>query len=134
MHLVSYLGYLIGSEKNKQSKYVIVSRDTDYDNIIRFWKEYNNASIVHQNHIEASKGVSKQDKNQPTNGEKKSADSKIELNSEIQKALSKVNYTNDIVCCVASLVCKNMEQKNPKQTIYRAIVSKYGQKTGIMYL
>ena len=38
MHLVSYLGYLLGVN-GKQCAYVIVSKDTDYDNIIRFWKE-----------------------------------------------------------------------------------------------
>lgn len=38
MHLVSYLGYLLGIHRN-QCAYVIVSKDTDYDNIIKFWKE-----------------------------------------------------------------------------------------------
>lgn len=38
MHLVSYLGYLLGIH-GKQCAYVIVSKDTDYDNIIKFWKE-----------------------------------------------------------------------------------------------
>lgn len=37
MHLVSYLGYLLGIH-GKQCAYVIVSKDTDYDNIIKFWK------------------------------------------------------------------------------------------------
>lgn len=45
MHLVSYLGYLLGVH-GKQCAYVIVSKDTDYDNIIKFWKEegYSNIS------------------------------------------------------------------------------------------
>ena len=38
MHLVSYLGYLLGIH-GKKCTYVIVSNDTDYDNIIKFWKE-----------------------------------------------------------------------------------------------
>lgn len=37
MHLVSYLGYLLGIHGN-QCVYVIVSKDADYDNIIKFWK------------------------------------------------------------------------------------------------
>lgn len=46
MHLVSYLGYLLGINKGKQCAYVIISKDTDYDNIINFWKEdgYQNIS------------------------------------------------------------------------------------------
>ena len=45
MHLVSYLGYLLGIH-GKQCTYVIISKDTDYDNIIKFWKEagYSNIS------------------------------------------------------------------------------------------
>ncbi len=45
MHLVSYLGYLLGIH-GKGCSYVIVSKDTDYDNIIKFWKEkgYSNIS------------------------------------------------------------------------------------------
>ena len=38
MHLVSYLGYLL-AKHGKQCAYVIVSKDTDYDNIIKFWEE-----------------------------------------------------------------------------------------------
>lgn len=37
MHLVSYLGHLMGIH-GKQCAYVIVSKDTDYDNIVKFWK------------------------------------------------------------------------------------------------
>ena len=38
MHLVSYLGHLLGIH-GKQCTCVIISKDTDYDNIIKFWKE-----------------------------------------------------------------------------------------------
>ena len=48
MHLVSYLGYLIGTNINKECKYFIISKDTDYDNIIAFWKTQTNSSILKQ--------------------------------------------------------------------------------------
>lgn len=38
MHLVSYLGHLLGIN-GKECSYVIISKDKDYDNIIKFWKE-----------------------------------------------------------------------------------------------
>ncbi len=31
-------GYLIGKNKNKECRYVIISRDNDYDNVIKFRK------------------------------------------------------------------------------------------------
>lgn len=37
MHLVSYLGYLLGIH-GKDCSYVIISKDKDYDNIVNFWK------------------------------------------------------------------------------------------------
>jgi septum formation inhibitor MinC len=39
MHLVSYLGYLIGLDKEKLDEYVVISKDTDFDNVINFWKQ-----------------------------------------------------------------------------------------------
>ena len=38
MHLVSYLGYLIGKDQ-EEKKFIVVSKDKDFDNIINFWKE-----------------------------------------------------------------------------------------------
>lgn len=38
MHLVSYLGYLLGIH-GKDCNYVIISKDKDYDNIVKFWQE-----------------------------------------------------------------------------------------------
>lgn len=39
MHLASYIGYLIGRHKGEQCKFVIISMDNDYDNIISFWRK-----------------------------------------------------------------------------------------------
>ena len=39
MHLVSYLGYLIGQEPDiKNCSFVILSNDKDYDHVIEFWQ------------------------------------------------------------------------------------------------
>ena len=37
MHLVSYLGYLIGCEPDEECQYAIVSHDSDFDNVCQFW-------------------------------------------------------------------------------------------------
>lgn len=43
MHIASYIGYLIGKHRKKpadcECKYIIISMDDDYDNIISFWKK-----------------------------------------------------------------------------------------------
>ena len=38
MHLVSYLGYLLG-KYGQQGTYIIISKDKDYDDVIKFWKD-----------------------------------------------------------------------------------------------
>ena len=52
MHLVSYLGYLIKSEP--KAEFVIVSKDTDYDNIIRFWKNEANANVSRKGKLQST--------------------------------------------------------------------------------
>ncbi len=211
MHLVSYLGYLIGIHKEHKCKYVIVSKDTDYDNIITFWKELEKVSITRQPQIAKSKAnVKTTTVSKPTTtkssastsnvkcdlnnaiqqaiskagydrttinhvasvvvshyGDEKAANNvhnelraKYEdyselykivkpivnqfsvavsnkslkptnINNEVQKKLSNANFANDVVNHVASLVCKHHDERNAKQLIYRAIISKYGQNQGL---
>ena len=47
MHIVSFLGNLIG-EKDSRGGYIIVSKDTDYDNVIHFWQTERNALVKRQ--------------------------------------------------------------------------------------
>lgn len=56
MHLVSYLGYLLGIH-GKQCAYVIVSKDTDYDNIIKFWKGEGYLNISRKQKIRAFRQI-----------------------------------------------------------------------------
>ena len=37
MHLVSFLGFLIGSERDPEDRYIVISRDNDFLNCISFW-------------------------------------------------------------------------------------------------
>jgi len=128
MHLVSYLGYLIGIHKNQSCKYVIVSKDTDYDNIITFWKGLEKASITRQPQITKAVTTSK-----PTAPKSSfnTSNAKCDLNNAIQKKLSTANFSNDIINHVASLACKHHNENNAKQIIYNAIISKYGQAKGL---
>lgn len=59
MHLVSYLGNLLGIN-GQQCSYVIVSKDTDYDNIIKFWKEEGYPNISRKEAIPSNAKLQKQ--------------------------------------------------------------------------
>jgi len=55
MHLVSFLGYLLGVNRNHKCKFVIVSKDKDYDNVIKYWMGQENFHqiVVRQARIDA---------------------------------------------------------------------------------
>ena len=47
------------------------------------------------------------------------------------KTLSNAKYDNETVSFAASLVTKNFAEKGGKQTIYRTVISKFGQERGL---
>ena len=67
-----------------------------------------------------------------TNQDKKAdCDNKTLLHNEIQQILSKANAGKDVIAYVPGLVIKHCDEKNALQTIYRAIIQKFGQKKGL---
>ena len=58
MHLVSYLGYLLGSCR-PVPKIVILSNDTDYDDIVQFWKTELNVTVKRRDRFEEAKAGAK---------------------------------------------------------------------------
>lgn len=142
MHLVSYLGYLLGKNENEKARYIIISQDTDYDNVITFWKSRTGFDIKRQSSMGAkgNKSVPKallaKTVNTVNNAGKssvkaKASQKKVQLNNEIQKKLSQAGFDKEIIGYVASLCIKQFSEKNAKQNIYRDIVAKYGQKQGL---
>lgn len=122
IHISSYIGYLIG-KYDKNCKIVIVSKDTDFDNVIKFWKELSG--------ITASRTLQIKKSNNTTTKTEPSTKKNTEINTEIQKAISKGGFTKDVANYVASTVVKSIGVKNYKQQIYRTIISKYGQEKGL---
>lgn len=150
MHIGSYLGYLIG-KYDKECRVVIVSKDTDYDKVIAYWKKESGVKIKRDIQVmkepapkTASAGASSIISNVSqkveeaagavTEGAKAAgakAKTSAEQNSTIQKILSKASYPGEVIGHVASTVAKNTGIKNGKQQIYRNLVSKYGQTKGL---
>lgn len=65
MHLVSYLGHLLGIH-GRECAYVIVSKDKDYDNIVNFWKEEGYANIVRKPAILGKAAAQQKSAQKPT--------------------------------------------------------------------
>ena len=58
MHLVSFLGYLLGNCKPVPT-IVILSNDTDYDDICQFWKTERSISVTRRDRFEEPKPAAK---------------------------------------------------------------------------
>lgn len=117
-HLVSYLGYLIG-KNTSDCKYIIVSKDAGYDNIISFWKRQENKSnIIRQDKIvvpqqKVTQKSTVATKPADTPAKKKTtidAQKKIQLNTEIQQALSNAEYCQSAISKTASIVAKHYRE------------------------
>lgn len=85
MHLVSYLGYLLG-EHGKQCAYVIVSNDKDYDNIISFWRKEGYTNISRKSAIPSKESA--QSKNVSQNITEKISASSHTVNGKISAGMA----------------------------------------------
>ena len=65
IHIGSYLGYLAG-KNGKDCKVVIVSKDTDFDNVVKFWKKETGMAAIRQEQIKKKRTSKQQQKEQST--------------------------------------------------------------------
>ncbi len=153
MHLVSYLGYLLGQNGGAPCRYVIVSNDADYDKIIAYWQKQTQLDIsrragladktaksaaakpllakTRKKSAPAASAKKTPDKGPLNNKEQCSKKVQPSLSNEVQRVLSQANYNSEIVNAVAALCAKHSKKNNAKHNIYLAVVGKYGQKQGL---
>lgn len=133
MHMVSYLGYRIGIDHENEHTYVIVSRDKDYDNIIKFWKEMTGAKVSRVQKINQSiakqKTSTKQVITENTSTKKSpvkvdKAD-KTKLNQEVQHVLSKAHYKDEVISSVAKIVASHYGKEGFITDVHNALEKKY---------
>lgn len=109
MHIIAYLGYLIGKKGSKNHKYIIVSKDKDYDNIIAFLKKHSSAKITRQPTLD-SVSVSR----------------KTKLNAEIQRCISDCgDYEKKNINRIASIVSKHYGSEHFPRDVHNELQATY---------
>lgn len=139
MCISSYLGYLLGKNAGTNANYIVVSKDTDYDCMLKFWSNMGYGSFSRRTKIaeddamvELEAEVVEEEKTVvPVQVPVPVQSLSCQKNVLIQKILSEKGVDNEKVNQVASIVSKHIEEKNHKQVIYRAITSKFGQQEGL---
>ena len=94
MHLVSYLGHLLGVY-GKECSYVIISKDKDYDNIVKFWKEEGYPNISRKEKLPGTASTQRQ-KTQTVSQTKSNVQT---VNSKISAGMAYEFEGDDIAHC-----------------------------------
>ena len=71
------------------------------------------------------------EKSKSDDDKSKASSHRNEVNTEIQKILSKAGIAGDVINATASFVSKNIDKDGYKQLIYRGIIKEHGQKMGL---
>lgn len=107
MHLIAYLGFLIGKNASEKCKYIIISKDNDYDNIISFFKGLTSSIITRQLKIDSESQKTAAAKSAPTADKITASTKKTQLNAEIQHSISASGYDKTVSNAVASITSKH---------------------------
>ena len=154
MHIVSFLGFLIGREKT-DDRYVIVSIDRDYDKTVAFWNSRAGSGnrVCRQERIENPVTGILEHRNETRVFHKPAGDKNTEIQFAQPKKESEVPRKNRAQACgkaVRSLIAKlksqgikrteaefavqamleNRYRKNYKQRVYNELVRRYGTQKG----
>lgn len=142
--LVSYLGYLIGTRPQEQC-FEIISNDNGFSKVADFWNKRGNGTKVRVRKIAEQKQKAETGRNQAspqqavipqepeitgsgnTSG---SAEEEKPYDPAILSALSAAGINASTAEFLLTQTEKYRQDKNLKQLVYRAVVKKYGQKSG----
>lgn len=139
MHIGSYFGYLAGMH-GKDCKVVIISKDTDFDNVIKFWKDEIGITASRKDQIKptpAKTSTKKQPAATPkkaTKAETKAAtktaskansSKKTKLNQEVMKAVRNAGFDATVANNVAQMVSGSYGHEHQLSEVHNALRERY---------
>ena len=133
MHLVSYLGLLLGLH-GKSCNYVIISKDKDYDNIINFLKKEGYPNISRKEKISTAQPKTTNNQSSKANSTPASSNlsgkEKSDLNVYIMHELRNMGYpsnTANTVCSIVVSHCNDERILNGVHNDLRATYNDYAE-------
>ena len=128
IHIGSYLVYLAGTNKGKACSIVIISKDTDFDNVIKFWKTKTGVKSSRAYQIKVSSStepVTKQTEASKKPSTKVSGAKKTKLNQEVMQAVRTAGYDATVGNSVAQLVTGLYGDDHLMNEVHNALRVKY---------
>lgn len=133
-HIGSYLGYLVGNKEEKECRIVIISKDTDFDNVIKFWRTRRGTKASRTEKIKElteKLNTGKQSTNtkqatdiKNTKG-KVSGAKKSKLNQEVMQAIREAGFSAAAGNAVAQLVTGVYGEENMMSEIHNGLKAMY---------
>ena len=106
IHIGSYIGYLAGINKGKDCSIVVVSKDTDFDNVIKFWKDKTGVKASRTQQIKVSTPKATTAKQAATTKKtttKVDGNKKTELNQEVMQAVRAAGFDSTVANTTAQI-------------------------------
>lgn len=128
IHISSYLGYLTGKHEVNKCSIVIVSKDTDFDNVIKFWKNKAGLKITRKQQINkvTQQQTPKKKEASPSKGSTKvSGTKKTKLNQEVMQAVRSGGYDAAVANTVAQISTGLYGSKTFLSDVHNALKNRY---------
>lgn len=106
IHIGSYIGYLAGINKGKDCSIVVVSKDTDFDNVIKFWKDKTGVKASRAQQIKVSTPkvtTAKQTGTPKKTTTKVDGNKKTKLNQEVMQAVRAAGFDASVANTTAQI-------------------------------
>lgn len=129
MHIGSFLGYLAG-KKGKNCNAVIVSKDTDFDNVVTFWEEKTGIKASREQQIKKRTATRKlSDSRQPAEQKKTTIRSggtqKTNLNAETMQAVRRAGFKASVANTAAQIASGLYGDEHMLVEVHNALRERY---------
>lgn len=128
IHIGSYLGYIIGINKGRDCSIVIISKDTDFDNVIKFWKKETGVKLSRAQQIKVSTPkatTARQTTSTKKTNTKVSGAEKTKLNQEVMHAVREAGFDAAVSNRVAQLVTGLYGKERLMNAVHNALREQY---------
>lgn len=128
IHIGSYAGHLTGINKGRDCSIVIISKDTDFDNVVKLWKEKTGIKLSRAQQIKVSTPkatTAKQTTSTKKTHVKVSGAKKTKLNQEIMQAVREDGFDAQVSNRVAQLVTSLYGKEQLMTEVHNALREQY---------
>lgn len=128
IHIGSYVGYLVGTHNSKDCSIVVISKDKDFDNVIKFWMEMTKIKITRSEQIKSStpkKETTKQAKKSSTVKTQTADNEKTKLAQKVFETISKAGFGAAIANTTSQIVANLYGEENFSVKVHNKLHDKY---------